>query len=152
MSNDSEEKPTQHEDQQIKTHELHGKKKKTGPLGCSVGERLPSAQVTILGPRIRQAPCSAGSLLLPLSLPLLVLTLSLKYNLKKTNQNPNRKKKEETGAQLKRRESRGEARTRKKVRNISEMQNGHLTRSHTCAFWGPQEGKAACPGREAPPT
>ena len=47
-----------------------------GCLGDSVVKRLPSAQVMIPGSWDRaphRAPCSAGSLLLPLPLPLLVL-------------------------------------------------------------------------------
>jgi len=53
-----------------------------GRLGGSVVERLPSAQVMVPGSWDRaphRAPCSAGSLLLPLPLllPLLMLSLSL---------------------------------------------------------------------------
>jgi len=56
-----------------------------GRLGGSVIERLPSAQVMI--PRSwdqapHWAPCSAGSLLLPLPLPLLVCPLSLCLSVK----------------------------------------------------------------------
>jgi len=51
-----------------------------GCLGGSVVKRLPSAQVRILGSWDQAphwAPCSAGSLLLPLPFPLLVFLLSL---------------------------------------------------------------------------
>ncbi|XP_034860470.1 60S ribosomal protein L10a-like [Mirounga leonina] len=51
-----------------------------GRLGGSVVKRLPSAQVMIRGSWDRAphpAPCSAGNLLLPLPLPLLVFPLSL---------------------------------------------------------------------------
>jgi len=52
---------------------------KKGYLGGSVVKHLPSAQVMIPGSwdgAPRRAPCSAGSLLLPLPLPLLVFPLS----------------------------------------------------------------------------
>ena len=54
-----------------------------GRLGGSVAKRLPLAQVTIPGSwdrALRRAPCSAGSLLLPLPLPLLVFPLSMGEN------------------------------------------------------------------------
>ena len=50
-----------------------------GCLGGSVVKRLPSARVLISGSwnqALHRAPCLAGSLLLPLSLPLLVFPLS----------------------------------------------------------------------------
>ena len=55
-----------------------------GRLGGSVVKCLPSAQVMIPAFWDRAplwAPCSAGSLLLPLSLPLLVFPLSLPLSL-----------------------------------------------------------------------
>jgi len=56
----------------------------SGHLGGSVVRRLPLVQVMIpasLGRAPYQAPCSAGSLLLPLPLPLLVFPLSLSLSL-----------------------------------------------------------------------
>ena len=52
-------------------------------LGWLIIKHLPLAQVMIPGPWIQPrigAPCSAGSLLLPLPLPLLVFPLSLSFS------------------------------------------------------------------------
>jgi len=70
----------------VKQHGVYFKDDRVqGAWVAQLVRQLPSAQVIVLESRDRvphRAPCSAGSLLLPLPLPPLVLSLSLTLSLK----------------------------------------------------------------------